>query len=196
MWLVAGLGNPGPEYERTRHNVGFRICDLLADQLGARFKRGKHSALVAEARADTQDGSAQVVLVKPQTFMNESGRSVAPLARYYGAETSSIIAVYDEIDLPFGEVRIKVGGGAAGHNGVRSLTQSLSSPDYVRVRCGVGRPPGSKAAAGHVLAKFSKQEEKDLPFLIDEAAEAVLMVVRDGVERAQNTINTRADRVD
>ncbi|GAC1413667.1 MAG: aminoacyl-tRNA hydrolase [Actinomycetota bacterium] len=193
-WLVAGLGNPGPEYERTRHNVGFRVCDELADRLGSRFKRGKHSALVAEAKdkANDQanDKATRITLVKPQTFMNESGRAVGPLARYYHVAAERIIAVYDEIDLPFGEIRMKVGGGAAGHNGVRSLIQSLSTPEFIRVRCGVGRPAGSRQAASHVLATFSKTEEKALPALIDAAADAVLLATRHGPERAQNEVNT------
>lgn len=188
VWLVAGLGNPGAEYERTRHNVGFRVLDRLADELGrVRFKRGKAPALVAE----TRDGDARVVLVKPATFMNLSGRAVAPLAAYYKVPPARIVAVHDEIDLPFGELRLKIGGGSAGHNGIKSLTQSLGSPDYVRLRIGVGRPPGRKEAAGHVLDAFTKTEEATVAVLVAEAADAVRMIVSDGPERAQNRVNTQ-----
>ncbi|MHB8513711.1 MAG: aminoacyl-tRNA hydrolase [Actinomycetota bacterium] len=187
-WLVAGLGNPGAEFERNRHNIGFRILDELAHRASSKFKRGKHSSQLAEAKAD----EARLILVKPQTFMNESGRSVAPLAKYYKVPLERVIVVHDEIDLPFGELRAKIGGGAAGHNGIRSITQSFSSPEFIRLRCGVGRPVGSRQAAGHVLANFSKKEEGELPSLIDAAADAVLLIVHEGVERAQNKINTHA----
>ena len=189
VWLVAGLGNPGAEYERTRHNVGFRVLDRLAAELGGvRFKRGKASALVAE----TRDGAARIVLSKPTTYMNLSGQAIGPLAAYYKVPAARIVAVHDEIDLPFGELRIKIGGGSAGHNGIKSLTQSLGTPEYVRLRIGVGRPPGRKEAADHVLDTFTKAEESTVAVVVAEAADAVLMIVRDGPERAQNTINTPA----
>lgn len=187
-WLVAGLGNPGPEYDRTRHNVGFRVCDLLAERLGARFKSGKHNAFVAE----TRDGDVPLVLAKPLTYMNLVGNSIAPMAKYFKVPPARVVAVHDEIDLPLGDVRIKIGGGTAGHNGLRSLVSSLGTNEFLRVRVGVGRPPGRKEAADHVLAAFSKQEEKELPFLIDASADAVQLILREGAERAQNAINTRA----
>lgn len=186
-WLVVGLGNPGAEYERTRHNIGFRVLDKVAADLGARFKRGRASAVVAEAR----DGETRLVLAKPTTYMNLSGQAVGPLAKYYKVPAERVVVVHDEIDLPFGEVRIKVGGGTAGHNGLRSIVQSLGTNDFVRVRAGVGRPRGRKEAADHVLDAFSKAEEKDLPFLVGDAADAALLIVRHGAERAQNEVNTR-----
>lgn len=188
VWLVAGLGNPGGEYERTRHNVGFRVLDRLAGELGgATFKRGKASAVVAE----TRDGDARVILVKPTTYMNLSGQAVGPLAKYYKAPPERIVAVHDEIDLPFGRLQVKIGGGSAGHNGIKSLVSSLGTNEFVRVRIGVGRPDGRKEAADHVLDAFSKAEEKELPVVVAEAADAVLSILRDGPERAQNAVNTR-----
>ncbi len=187
VWLVAGLGNPGPEYERTRHNVGFRAADVLAARLDARFKRGKHSAQVAEARR----GEARVVLAKPTTFMNLSGRSIGPLATYFKVPPGRIVVLHDEIDIPFGDLRVKIGGGHAGHNGLRSLIQSLGTNEFVRIRIGVGRPPGSKEAADHVLDAFSKREEIEAGVLIEEAADAVESIIDDGADRAMNRVNTR-----
>ncbi|HVL89986.1 MAG TPA: aminoacyl-tRNA hydrolase [Actinomycetota bacterium] len=188
VWLVAGLGNPGAEYERTRHNVGFRVLDRLASELGdARFKRGKAPAMVAE----TRDGDVRVILVKPATYMNLSGQAVGPLATYYKAPAACVVAVHDEIDLPFGRLQVKIGGGSAGHNGIRSLVSSLGTNEFVRLRIGVGRPGGRKEAADHVLDTFSKAEEKELPVVVAEAADAVLSILRDGPERAQNAVNTR-----
>lgn len=186
-WLIAGLGNPGAEYERTRHNIGFRVLDLLAERLGTRFKRGRTSALVAEAR----DGDLRIVLAKPTTYMNLSGNAIAPLARYFKIEPERVVVVHDEIDLPFGSLRVKFGGGTAGHNGLRSLVSSLGTPEFARVRVGVGRPAGRKEAADHVLDAFSKAEEKEVPIVVAEAADAVQEIMRDGVERTQNRINTR-----
>lgn len=185
-WLVAGLGNPGPEYERTRHNVGFRVLDLLAEREGGKFKRGKHQAFVAEARR----GAVRVVLAKPQTFMNLSGQSIGPLAKYFKVPPERVIIVHDEIDLPFGSLKLKIGGGTAGHNGLRSLVSSLGTPEFVRVRIGVGKPAGRKEAVDHVLSAFSKAEEKEVAVLTVEAADAVEAIIDDGFERAQNTVNT------
>lgn len=187
VWLIAGLGNPGPEYERTRHNIGFRVADLLAERLGARFKRGRASAMVAEAR----DGQVRVVLAKPTTYMNLSGNAIAPLAKYFKVPVERVIVVHDEIDLPFGTLRVKVGGGTAGHNGLRSIVSSLGTPEFARVRLGVGRPAGRTEAADHVLDAFSKAEEKEAPILVAEAADAVQEMLRDGIDRTQNRINTR-----
>lgn len=189
LYLVAGLGNPGPDYERTRHNLGFLTADLLAERLGAgRFKRSKHSARVAEAR----DGDDRIVLAKPQTFMNESGRSVASLMRFYKAPLENVIVVHDELDLPFGVVRVKLGGGSAGHNGLNSVAQAVGN-GFARVRVGVGRPPGRKDPVDFVLEPFTKREEPEVPAIIERAADAVLAIVRDGVSAAQTEFNRREE---
>ena len=187
-WLVAGLGNPGPEYSRTRHNVGFRVADDLARRLGARFKRSKHSAQVADAR----DGDAQLILAKPQTFMNDSGRALAALARYYDVPLDHVIVVHDELDLPFGAVRVKLGGGTAGHNGVNDVARAIG-PGFVRVRVGIGRPSGRKDPIDFVLELYGKREEAEVPATVDLAADAVLTVVREGVSSAQTIFNKRTE---
>ena len=188
LHLVAGLGNPGPEYERTRHNLGFLTADLLADRSGARFRRSKHQALVAEGR----DGDARLILAKPQTFMNESGRAVAALQRFYKLEPGQIIVVHDELDLPFGTMRVKLGGGTAGHNGLNSVASTIGR-DFVRVRVGIGRPTGRKDPVDFVLEPFIKREQAEVPALVERAADAVLAVIRDGVSLAQTSFNQRAE---
>jgi len=184
--LVAGLGNPGPEYERTRHNIGFRVADELAARLGAKFKRSKHQALVAEAR----DSKVPVLVAKPQTFMNDSGRALAALKRYYAVPLERVIVVHDELDLPLGAVRVKVGGGAAGHNGVRDVAAAIG-PDFVRVRLGIGRPRGRKDPIDFVLEPFAKREEAEIPASLDRGADAVLAILREGVSAAQTMFNQR-----
>jgi peptidyl-tRNA hydrolase, PTH1 family len=185
--LVVGLGNPGPEYERHRHNIGYRVVDVLADRLRVRFRKGKTNALVADAH----DRDLWIVLAKPTTYMNLSGEAVGPLARYFKVPPERIIVVHDEIDIPFGELRLKIGGGTAGHNGLESLIRSLGTKEFVRVRCGVGRPPGRKDAADFVLQPFTKKEEKDVGVIVEEAADAVLAIAREGLAPVQNRINTR-----
>jgi peptidyl-tRNA hydrolase, PTH1 family len=187
--LVVGLGNPGPRYAGTRHNAGFLIVDLLAERVGASFKLRKSAggpgADVVEARL----GAQSVVLAKPRSFMNESGGPVAAVARFYKVALEDIIVVQDELDLPFGALRLKRGGSEGGHNGVRSVVAALGSPEFVRVRFGVGRPPGHQDAADHVLRDFSTAERKQLPLLIDRAADAVEIVLSEGLEVAQNRLN-------
>jgi peptidyl-tRNA hydrolase, PTH1 family len=187
--LVVGLGNPGPRYAGTRHNAGFLIVDLLAERVGASFKLRKSAggpgADVVEARLGVQS----VVLAKPRSFMNESGGPVAAVARFYKVALEDIIVVQDELDLPFGALRLKRGGSEGGHNGVRSVVAALGSPEFVRVRFGVGRPPGHQDAADHVLRDFSTAERKQLPLLIDRAADAVEIVLSEGLEVAQNRFN-------
>jgi PTH1 family peptidyl-tRNA hydrolase len=185
--LVVGLGNPGAEYERHRHNIGFRVADALADHLRVTLRRGKVNALVADAH----DRNRWIVLAKPMTYMNLSGDAVGPLARYFRIPPERVVAVYDEIDLPFGELRLKVGGGTAGHNGVESLIRSLGTKEFGRVRCGVGRPPGSRDAADYVLKPFGKREEPIVAVMVQEAADAVLAIVDEGFAAAQNRYNTR-----
>lgn len=184
--LVVGLGNPGSEYERHRHNIGFRVVDALAERLRVTLRKGKTNALVADAH----DRDSWIVLAKPMTYMNLSGDAVGPLARYFKILPERVIVVYDEIDLPFGVLRLKMGGGTAGHNGVASLVRSLGA-DFVRVRCGVGRPPGRKDAADFVLQPFSKREEPTVSVMVAEAADAVIDIVREGFPPVQNRVNTR-----
>jgi PTH1 family peptidyl-tRNA hydrolase len=184
--LVAGLGNPGPEYERTRHNIGFRVVDELARRFDATFKRSKHEALTAEAR----DGDTPLLLVKPQTFMNDSGRAVSALARYYRVPPERIIVVHDELDLPFGIVRVKLGGGTAGHNGVSDVASAIGT-GFARVRIGIGRPTGRKDPVDFVLEPFTKQEEAEAPAIVDLGTDAVLAILRDGISAAQTAFNKR-----
>ncbi|SDL50611.1 peptidyl-tRNA hydrolase [Glycomyces sambucus] len=186
--LVAGLGNPGPKYAANRHNVGFMVADALARRVGGKF------AVVRKARAEVCEarlgvGGPRVILVKPMTFMNLSGDSVAPLAQYYGIASESVIAVHDELDIPFGEIRIKRGGGEGGHNGLRSLSKSLGTKDYARVRFGVGRPPGRQDAADFVLKDFAKAERPEVDLGIELAADAVEAIIEKGFVMAQNAVN-------
>jgi PTH1 family peptidyl-tRNA hydrolase len=184
-WLVAGLGNPGKEYAGNRHNVGFRVADLLASRVGAKFGRSKRAqAEVAEGRLGF--GGPRLVLVKPLTYMNLSGAPVVSLAQFFKVPVDNVIAVHDELDVPFGEVRAKRGGGEGGHNGLRSMSKSLSSKEYARVRVGIGRPPGRQDPADYVLSDFSATERKELDFLVDRAADVVEAVILEGVEWAQN----------
>ncbi|MEU4237810.1 aminoacyl-tRNA hydrolase [Actinoplanes sp. NPDC026619] len=184
-WLVVGLGNPGKEYAGNRHNAGFMVADLLASRVGAKFGRSKRAhADMAEGRLGF--GGPKLVLVKPLTFMNLSGAPVVSLAQFFKVPVSNVIAVHDELDVPFGEVRAKRGGGEGGHNGLRSMSKSLSSKEYARVRFGVGRPPGRQDPADYVLSDFSGTERKELEFLIDRAADVVEAIVLEGVEWAQN----------
>jgi PTH1 family peptidyl-tRNA hydrolase len=186
-WLVVGLGNPGPEYARHRHNVGFLVADVLAARTRARFGRHRRAvAEVSEARLGQGVDAPRLVLVKPMTYMNLSGGPVAGLARFYKIPLDRIIAIHDELDLDFGVLRLKIGGGEAGHNGLRSLSQSLGSRDYLRVRFGVGRPPGRQDPADFLLADFSAVERKELDFLLDRAADATEAIVQRGLEWAQN----------
>ncbi|MCF0094716.1 aminoacyl-tRNA hydrolase [Micromonospora lupini] len=184
-WLVVGLGNPGREYAGNRHNVGFMVAELLAGRLGARF--GRHKRAVAEvAEGRLGFGGPKLVLVKPLTYMNLSGGPVAALSQFYKVPPAQVIAVHDELDIGFGQVRIKCGGGEGGHNGLRSMSKSLGTKDYVRVRFGVGRPPGRQDPADYVLSDFGAAERKELDFLVDRAADVVESVIVKGVEPTQN----------
>ena len=190
-WLVVGLGNPGKEYAGNRHNVGFMVADLLASRVGAKFGRSKRAhAEVAEGRlANAQgglSGGPKLVLLKPLTYMNLSGAPVVSTAQFFKVPVANVIAVHDELDVPFGQVRAKRGGGEGGHNGLRSMSKSLSSKEYARVRFGIGRPPGRQDPADYVLSDFSGAERKELEFLVDRAADVVEAIVLEGVEWAQN----------
>jgi PTH1 family peptidyl-tRNA hydrolase len=182
-WLIVGLGNPGPEYSHNRHNVGQMVLDELAARAGGKFKSHKARAQVLEGRLGI--GGPRVVLAKPQSYMNVSGGPVSALAQFYGIDPAHVIAVHDEIDIPFDTVRLKIGGGEGGHNGLRDISKALGTKDYLRVRVGVGRPPGRMDTADFVLRDFSAPEKKELPFLIDAAADAVEVLVKDGLPAAQ-----------
>ncbi|MFE1318909.1 aminoacyl-tRNA hydrolase [Kitasatospora phosalacinea] len=184
-WLVVGLGNPGKEYARNRHNIGFMVVELLAQRIGARFKAHKSRAQVAEGRL----AGKRVVLAEPMSFMNLSGGPVTALRDFYKVPTSAVVAVHDELDLDYTALRLKTGGGDNGHNGLKSITKSLG-PDYHRVRCGIGRPPGRMEVADFVLKDFSSTERKDLDWFVDRAADAVEALLSDGLERAQQTYNS------
>ncbi|WP_280466979.1 aminoacyl-tRNA hydrolase [Nocardia cyriacigeorgica] len=184
--LVVGLGNPGPEYERTRHNVGFLVADVLAERVGGRFSVHKKSgADLLTARLDGR----QVLIAKPRSFMNLSGRPVAALARFFSVPATEVIVVHDELDLPFGAIRLKRGGGEGGHNGLRSVSQALTTKDYLRTRIGIGRPPGRQDPADFVLKPFSAPERKEVPVLVEQAADAVELLLRVGLETAQNQLH-------
>ncbi|XAS65010.1 aminoacyl-tRNA hydrolase [Micrococcaceae bacterium Sec5.8] len=182
-WLIAGLGNPGAEYAHNRHNVGQMVLDELASRTGGGFKSHKSRAQVLEGRLGV--GGPRVVLAKPLCYMNVSGGPVSALARFYDIAPGRVIAVHDEIDIPFNTVKLKLGGGEGGHNGLRDISKALATKDYLRVRVGVGRPPGRMDTADFVLKDFSGTEKKELPFLIDAAADAVEALVRNGLQAAQ-----------
>lgn len=193
-WLVVGLGNPGPGYAGNRHNVGAMVVDHLAAELGERFGRHRARADVAEVRLPPADGrpGPRLVLAKPSSYMNESGGPVSGLARFFRVEPDRLLVAHDELDIPFGELRLKQGGGEGGHNGLRSISQSLGSKDYCRLRFGIGRPPGRMDAADYVLHDFSGVERKELPVLIGEASDAVRDVATRGWEKTQQIVNTTA----
>ena len=194
LWLVVGLGNPGPQYAGNRHNVGHMVLDLLAARHGATFSAHRSRAAVAEARLGVAPGGApgpRVVLAKPSTYMNTSGGPVAGLAQYFDVRPEHVLVVHDEVDIPFGEIKCKSGGGEGGHNGLRDITKALGTRDYVRVRAGVGRPPGRMDTADFVLKDFGTVERKELPFLLDDAADAAEMIVTEGLLAAQGKFHTK-----
>lgn len=182
-WLIVGLGNPGTEYSHNRHNVGQMVLDELASRVGGNFKAHKTRAQVLEGRLGI--GGPRVILAKPMGYMNVSGGPVSALARFYDIAPDHVVAVHDEIDIPFNCVKLKLGGGEGGHNGLRDISKALATKDYLRVRVGVGRPPGRMEAADFVLRDFGTVEKKELPFLIDEAADATETLLRQGLLAAQ-----------
>ncbi len=187
-WLIAGLGNPGPEYSGNRHNAGFMVADLLAERMGARFKRDRSRAAVAAGRL----AGFPVTLAKPLSFMNLSGGPVASLRSFYKIPPDRIVVVHDELDLPFGTLRLKQGGGDNGHNGLRSVTAALGTRDYFRVRVGIGRPPGRMDAADFVLHDFSAAERKLVPEVLERSADAAEFLLQRGLAAAQNEFHTVA----
>ncbi|MGI5154472.1 aminoacyl-tRNA hydrolase [Microbispora sp. CA-102843] len=181
-WLVVGLGNPGPEYAGNRHNAGFMVLDELAARVGGRFKAHRSRAEVVEGRLV----ALPVVLAKPLSFMNLSGGPVKALADFYKVTPDRVIVIHDELDIPYGALRAKTGGGDNGHNGLKSITKALGTRDYPRIRFGIGRPPGRMDPATFVLRDFATAERKDLPFLVDRAADMVESLMTGGLEATQN----------
>ncbi|MGE5291789.1 MAG: aminoacyl-tRNA hydrolase [Micromonosporaceae bacterium] len=186
-WLVAGLGNPEPQYAANRHNAGFMVADLLAERIGARFKSHRSRAWVAEGILSGRP----VTVAKPRSFMNLSGGPVAALRDFYKIPPARIVVVHDDLDLPFETLRVKLDGGDNGHNGLRSITHALGTADYHRVRLGIGRPPGRMDPAAFVLRDFTAAERRELPLVIDRAADAVETLLQDGLTMAQNAFNVR-----
>ncbi|HSK27092.1 MAG TPA: aminoacyl-tRNA hydrolase [Jiangellales bacterium] len=189
-WLVVGLGNPGPSYAAHRHNVGHRVADLLAGRVGGAFKAHRRGrADVLEGRLGGVPGT-RVVLAKPRSYMNESGGPVSALLDYYEIRPDHLVVVHDELDIPYGTLRVKLGGGDNGHNGLRSIRRSIGTGDYYRVRFGIGRPPGRQDPAAFVLREFSPAERKELDWAVDRAADCVESLVCEGLERTQNHYNS------
>ncbi len=186
--LVVGLGNPGAEYARSRHNVGAEVVDILAERHGGALKRSRERALTTEVRV----GDKRVALAFPQTYMNLSGESVAQLVRRYGiTDPEQIVIVQDELDLPVGKLKVKRGGGLAGHNGLRSIKAHLHTDGFLRVRIGVGKPVTKEQGADHVLKRVSKRDRTELDVVVQEAADAVELILSDGIDAAMNRVNTR-----
>jgi PTH1 family peptidyl-tRNA hydrolase len=186
-WLVVGLGNPGPDYAVTRHNVGFLVVEELAERTRGRFAKHKRAhAQVAEERLQGN----RAVLAKPSSYMNESGGPVKGLLDFYKVPMERLVVIHDELDIPFSTLRLKLGGGDNGHNGLRSIRRSTGSGEFYRVRVGIGRPPGRQDPADYVLKPWASVERKELPLLVSDAADAVELLVHEGLERAQNRFNT------
>ena len=192
-WLVAGLGNPGDRYATTRHNLGRMVVEEMSREAGVRLRKARFlPANVAELRIDGE----RVLLVTSTRFMNESGTSYAGVARKQDVPPERIVAIHDELEIPAGELRIKLGGGSAGHNGLRSLTQALRTPEYHRVRIGVGRPPGRQDPADFVLQPIAKRDEADIARWVDRAADAVRSLITAGLAATQDRFNRAAGRDD
>ncbi|MET1060829.1 MAG: aminoacyl-tRNA hydrolase [Nocardioides sp.] len=192
LWLVVGLGNPGPSYSGHRHNIGYLVADELAARMGSSFRAHK------SGRADVVEGrlsppgtpGPRVVLMRGRGYMNESGGPVSTIAKFYGIGPERVVAIHDELDIAFGTLRVKFGGGDNGHNGLRSMRASLSTGDFFRVRAGIGRPPGRQTVSDFVLSNYSSAERKELPFQIGDAADAVEGLVIDGLEKTQSRFNS------
>ena len=190
-WLVVGLGNPGERYARNRHNVGYQVVDRLAAEIGGKFSTHRSRALVLEGRLPPVAGQPgpRVVLAKPSVFMNESGGPVTGLINFYRVPIDQLIVVHDELDLPFGLLRLKQGGGEGGHNGLRSISRSTDSKNYLRVRLGIGRPPGRMDPADYVLKDFPAADREELLLMLGDAVDAVSSIVVSGFALAQGKIN-------
>lgn len=186
-WLVAGLGNPGPEYTGNRHNVGAMVLEHLAARIGARFGRHRTTTMLAEGRL--RPGGPKLVLARPLSYMNTSGGPVSSAAAYFGIPPERTIVIHDDLDLPFETIKLKADGGHGGQNGVRDVIKALGTPDFVRVRVGIGRPPGRQDAADYVLRDFGAAEKSRLPFVLDDAADAVELIVEQGLLAAQQKVH-------
>lgn len=188
-FLIAGLGNPGREYRDTRHNVGFMLLDRIAERLNTQFSRVEMKSLVTKSNYHGR----RLVLAKPQTYMNLSGQPVASLLRFYKIDISNLLVVYDEVDLPLGVLRIRPTGGSAGHKGMESIIASLGTDEYPRMRIGIGRPPGKKAAANYVLQNFQKSEYELVLSTLDRGVDAVFCFIEENLEAAMNQFNSLVD---
>lgn len=190
-FLIVGLGNPGPQYELTRHNIGQLVLDVLAERRGERFTAHKAGARVAETWL--RPGGAKLILAKPNSFMNTSGGPVSQLANFYRIDPDHIVVVHDELDIPFDSVKLKVGGGHGGHNGIRDIAKALGTAEFPRVRVGIGRPPGRQDPADWVLSPFSGEQRRDLPNLLGDGADAVETIVDEGLLAAQQRFHAPRD---
>lgn len=193
-WLIVGLGNPGPAYVGNRHNVGAMVLDEVARRTGSSLRAHKAQALAASVRlpqASGAPGGPAAILARPTTYMNTSGGPVKALMNFFKVPTEKLIVIHDELDIDFAAVRLKKGGGEGGHNGLRSISSSIGSKDYLRVRVGIGRPPGRMDVADFVLKDFNSTEKKELPFLIDDAADALQTLIDLGLTDAQNKVHAR-----
>ncbi len=186
-WLVVGLGNPGPQYAGNRHNVGAMVAELLAERLGARFSRHRTMTMLAEGRL--RPGGPKLIVARPLSYMNTSGGPVSSAAGYFGIPPERVIVIHDDLDLPFETIKLKADGGHGGQNGVRDIITALGTPEFVRVRVGIGRPPGRQDAADYVLRDFGGTEKTRLPFVLDDAAEAVELVIEQGLLAAQQKVH-------
>src|ERR1700759_2006711 len=184
--LVVGLGNPGPNYAQTRHTLGFMVADRLPARLGSAFKAQKRSG---GEFGTGRLGGRSVVLAKPRCFMNESGRQLGPLAKFYSVPAADVVVIHDDLDIDFGLIRLKIGGGEGGHNGLRSIASALGTKDFQRVRIGIGRPPGYKDPAAFVLENFTAAERPEVPTLCEQAADATELLIELGLEPAQNRVH-------
>lgn len=189
-WLVVGLGNPGAQYEATRHNVGQMALDVLATRIGGKFSAHKTRARVAEGRL--RPGGPKLILAKSNGYMNTSGGPVSALANYFGIPPERVIVLHDDLDLPFDSIKLKLGGGHGGHNGLRDIAKAFGTPDYLRVRIGVGRPPGQQDPADFVLKPFGSSERGNLPVLLEDAADAAEGLINDGLTATQQRFHGRA----
>jgi PTH1 family peptidyl-tRNA hydrolase len=183
--LVVGLGNPGEEYSKTRHNVGAEVVEILARRHGGKLRKQKERSLTDEVNVRGK----RMALAIPLTYMNLSGEAVAPLVRRYGVEPGQLVVVQDEMDFELGRLQVKNGGGLAGHNGLKSIVAHLHTQDFVRIRIGIGKPPGQRQGADHVLRRFSKTERKEIDVTLEEAADAVELILAEGVDVAMNRVN-------
>ncbi len=184
-FLIVGLGNPGAEYDDTRHNIGFKAVDNIASKFGTEIKRKGYSSLYEEINCSEN----KLFLIKPQTFMNRSGKAVHEIKSFYKIPTENLIVIYDELDIPLGNLKIKSGGGSAGHNGIRSILNSIGDENFSRIRFGIGKPLRREKTVGHVLSKFAKDEKQIVDDMITTVYEAVIEIIENGVESAMNKFN-------